>query len=91
MPVIQNCWEYLHCGREPGGHRVDELGVCPSAVPNKHDGTNRGQLGGRYCWKVAGTDCGDKVQGYYSASMLTCKRCSFYMKVKTEEGDDFEE
>ncbi|MGE5174112.1 MAG: two-CW domain-containing protein, partial [Betaproteobacteria bacterium] len=26
-----NCWEHKKCGRQPGGHKVAELGVCPSA------------------------------------------------------------
>lgn len=91
MPVIQNCWEFLHCGREPGGHRIDELGICPAAVPNRFDGENRGQFAGRCCWKVAGTHCGDIITGYYAASMLTCKKCFFYLKVKAEENCSFEE
>jgi len=27
-----NCWEYKKCGREPGGIKVHELGVCPATV-----------------------------------------------------------
>ena len=41
-----NCWEYFRCGREKGGKRVAELGVCPAATCNR-DGTNGGIAGGR--------------------------------------------
>jgi len=28
------CWEFIKCGREPGGHRAAELGICPVAITN---------------------------------------------------------
>jgi hypothetical protein len=28
----QNCWEYMKCGREPGGEKVAELGICRAAA-----------------------------------------------------------
>ncbi len=48
----KNCWEVKKCGRQPGGEKVDELGVCPAAVPNEYDGTNKGNHGGRFCWQL---------------------------------------
>jgi hypothetical protein len=32
-----NCWEVKKCGREPGGVKVKELGVCPASelMPRK--------------------------------------------------------
>ena len=30
-----NCWEVKKCGREPGGAKVAELGVCPASTGNK--------------------------------------------------------
>ena len=24
-----NCWEYKKCGRQPGGDRAKEMGICP--------------------------------------------------------------
>ncbi len=47
-----NCWEFKKCGREAGGAKVAELGVCP-AYPNA----------GTHCARIAGTFCGGKVQG----------------------------
>ena len=51
----QNCWEYMKCGRQPGGDKVVDLGVCPAAEDNSYDGLNRGKNAGRFCWAGAGT------------------------------------
>jgi len=29
-PGKLNCWEFKKCGRQPGGPKVAELGVCPA-------------------------------------------------------------
>jgi len=84
-----NCWEFKKCGREPGGAKVNELGVCPSATNDPSEGINKGKKGGRYCWKLAGTFCGGKVEGTWAAKLLTCVTCDFFKRVKEEEGDDF--
>lgn len=34
----QNCWEFKKCGREPGGAKASELGVCPAATDASSDG-----------------------------------------------------
>ncbi|MFC1745837.1 two-CW domain-containing protein [Candidatus Riflebacteria bacterium] len=86
----KNCWQVKKCGREPGGCMVDELGVCPSPVAAEYDGKNCGKNAGRYCWRVAGTFCGGKIQGTFSAKMLNCAKCPFFKQVREEEGDDFE-
>ena len=64
MPV--NCWEFKNCGRQPGGPRAAELGVCPASSNVKVNGTNQGRNGGRICWAVAGTLCDGKVQGSFA-------------------------
>lgn len=84
----QNCWEAMHCGREPGGDRVAELGVCPAAIEDRVDGVNRGTKAGRACWAVAGTFCGGKVQGTF-AQKSDCVLCPFYHRVVNEEAGDF--
>lgn len=33
MAIEKNCWEFKKCGRETGGSKVKELGVCVT-VPN---------------------------------------------------------
>ena len=86
---LSNCWQVMNCGRQPGGHRVDEMGVCPVAIDMTHYGKNRGLFAGRYCWKVVGTLCENKVQTSYAEKMRDCAKCKFFQQVKVEEGDEF--
>jgi len=81
-----NCWEVMKCGREPGGKKVDELGVCPSATEVRVDGMNCGHNGGRACWAITGTLCKDEVQGTFAIKYRDCRHCEFYKLVKKEEG-----
>lgn len=82
----QNCWEIKKCGREPGGVKVSELGVCPAATASIAHGKNGGKYGGRICWAIAGTLCGGRVQGSYAQKQITCLTCDFFDKVSHEEG-----
>jgi hypothetical protein len=80
-----NCWEFKKCGRQPGGPKAAELGVCPAAVSAVLNGAHGGQNAGRACWVVAGSLCGGKIQGTYAKKLLNCWRCEFMNKVKQEE------
>jgi hypothetical protein len=62
-----NCWEYMNCGREQGGAKAIESGVCP-AYPDF----------GRHCARVAGTLCGGKVQGVFATNLTDCLKCDYY-------------
>ena len=62
-----NCWEFKKCGREAGGAKVAELGVCPAYPDN-----------GTRCARVAGTFCGGKVQGTFAQKLSNCLQCEFY-------------
>ena len=84
-----NCWEFMGCGREVGGARVAELGVCPSSIANEMDGINRGSNAGRFCWTVAGSLCGGEVQGTFVDKILGCLKCRFFKEVEREEGSRF--
>ena len=84
-----NCWEYKKCGREPGGVKVHELGVCPATTEDKVDGTHGGKNAGRACWAVAGSMCGGKVQGTFAQKYGNCVICDFFKAVKEEEGSLF--
>ena len=84
--AMENCWEFMRCGREVGGSRVGELGVCPAAVGKQYDGLNRGVNAGRICWAVAGTLCEGKPAGKFATKIRTCIKCEFYGKVVREEG-----
>ncbi len=62
-----NCWEIKKCGREGGGVKAGELGVCP-AYPNH----------GHSCAALDGTLCGGKVQGTFAEKLRNCINCNFY-------------
>ena len=81
-----NCWEYKKCGRQPGGKKSGELGVCPGASDTSFSGINRGKNGGRICWAIAGTFCGGRVQGSFAQKRRSCLECDFYKRVQQEEG-----
>jgi hypothetical protein len=80
-----NCWEYKNCGRQPGGHKSKELGVCPVTTYGNLSGVHGGSNAGRACWVVAGSLCGGKIQGAYAQKLNNCWRCDFMNKVKQEE------
>lgn len=82
-----NCWEFKHCGRQPGGANVDKLGPCPAVTDASFEGYNGGHHGGRICWAVAGTFCGGRVQGSFAQKRLSCMDCEFYTLVESEEGN----
>ena len=81
-----NCWEVMGCGRQSGGEKVKELGVCPATLPGKYDGVNEGKHGGRFCWVMVGTLCGGEVQGTYAKKVKDCLNCKFFKQVDEEEG-----
>lgn len=83
-----NCWEVKLCGREPGGKRND-LGICPASLEARLDGIHGGINAGRACWIVAGTLCGDKVQGTFAKKYDSCEQCDFFALVQGEEGSSF--
>ena len=85
----QNCWELKKCGRETGGVKTSDLGVCPAASETSSNGVNSGKNGGRICWAVAGTFCGGKVQGDFAQKSVSCMACEVFKQVKTEEGGTF--
>jgi len=86
MKIPINCWEFKNCGRQPGGEKVKESGLCPAAIEAGNNGVNQGMNSGRICWAVAGTFCGGKVQGTYAEKYLSCMACDFFKLVKDEEG-----
>lgn len=85
----QNCWEFKGCGREPGGNKAGELGICPATSNTRLNGTHNGKAAGRSCWVVAGTLCGGIVQGTFARKFDNCIKCEFYNLVKKEETPNF--
>ncbi len=84
-----NCWEFKNCGRQPGGDKAAEFGVCPAAIDTRNNSKNKGKNAGRYCWRVAGTLCGGKLQGSFASKAMNCAVCDFFKEVKKEEGSHY--
>lgn len=82
----KNCWEIKKCGREPGGTKTNDLGVCPAASASQCNGINSGKNAGRICWAIAGTFCGGKVQGDFAQKSVSCMSCEVFKLIKAEEG-----
>jgi len=85
----KNCWEVKNCGRNPGGDKVDEFGLCPVSMPGHYEGVNHGKHGGRFCWRIAGTLCGGEPQGTAAQKLFNCLDCNFFKLVIAEEGRNF--
>ena len=85
-----NCWQYMKCGREPGGENAGESkgGPCPASLEKKLDGIHGGKNAGRACWMVAGTFCKGKVTGTFAEKLEDCLICPFLKIVREEEGKD---
>jgi hypothetical protein len=81
-----NCWEFKKCGRQIGGEKVKEQGVCIAAQEMRVNGVNGGKNGGRCCYALAGTLCGGKVQGSFVSKVSNCVQCDVYQTITKEEG-----
>ncbi len=83
----RNCWEFKGCGRQPGGNKVAELGICPASVETRATGIHGGKNGGRCCWAVLATNCsgGDVEETRYSQKLKECMNCEFYKVTVREE------
>lgn len=64
-----NCWEVKKCGRIPGGHQVEELGLCPAWPDHGHD-----------CFLIAGA-CA--ASGSPELGQARCQACEHYQSIQT--------
>ena len=85
-----NCWEFIKCGREPGGCHAGDLSVCPATQFKALDGTHGGINAGRACWIVAGIPCQANMPGIQDLKCLDCHDCEFHLFVREEESWHFE-
>lgn len=85
----KNCWEIKKCGREPGGDKVSEYGICPATISKELQGINSGHNAGRICWAVAGTFCDGEIQGIFAQKIDSCINCVVFKLVIEEEGGNF--
>lgn len=78
----------MKCGREPGGTKSAELGVCPAATYKDAHGFLGGKNAGRACAFVSNTFYGGGIQGTYTDKEKNCGKCDFFMKLKQEHGNE---
>ena len=81
-----NCWQYMSCGREPDGARIDLFGVCPVATDTRLDGVHGGKNAGRACWVIAGSFTKEAGEMALARGHKDCAACDFYNAVQSEEG-----
>ena len=86
--MLPNCWEVKKCGREPGGVKTAELGVCIASTATVVDGVHGGKNAGRACWAIAGTLCGGRVQGTFAEKLANCTACAHYGSVRDSAGKE---
>ncbi len=80
-----NCWEYMECGYEIGGHNANESDVCPVAAETAANGLNGGDNGGRLCWLIF-DNCNQDIRCSGSGHKSSCCDCEFKSQVFMEEG-----
>ena len=68
----------MKCGREPGGEKVAELGICRAAAEEFFNGINYGENGGRMCFVIAGSFSQGETQGIFAKKYASCEDCNFY-------------
>ena len=88
--VRPNCWEFMQCGRQPGGPHERDLGPCPASTDKRLDGVHHGVSAGRACWIVSGTLCRGRAEGIYAQKLSSCRTCGFYRRVREEECPAFQ-
>lgn len=81
-----NCWEFMKCGKAPGGDKADEIGICPVANEASANGLNGGVNGGRICWVIAAVCYKEKIKCHDSQKISSCFDCKFHNQVMAEEG-----
>jgi hypothetical protein len=74
--MLRPCWEIKQCGRERGGKRAAELGVCPAYPDHGHS-----------CWRTAGTFCPGAVEGTFADKLGFCTRCEVFRLYAPDVGE----
>ena len=84
-----NCWEIKNCGYQPGVSKTKDLGTCPASTCLQANGINKGINGGRACWVIEGTLCGDTIQRGLAEKLTGCLECTVYNLIRDEEGSSY--
>lgn len=79
----------MKCGREPGGEKVQELGICPATTFDLTDGYLDGINGGKACAYIFGDFCSESHTGTSRDKKKACAACDFYNEMKYRHRVDF--
>jgi hypothetical protein len=77
--ALPRCWEIMDCGRQSGGSKVGELGVCNGSIEGL----------GYFCWAIAGTLCGEGAQCARAQRIGDCLKCEVYVLRHGYLDDDY--
>lgn len=86
----KRCWEVMDCGREPELSIDGDLGLCPAAVDPSPRERRADLFAGRYCWKVVGARCREKVAGTFYEHLIDSSACPFFEQADQSGGPRFE-
>ena len=86
----QNCWEYMKCGRHPGGDKAAAMGVCPVSVYEDLNGVHGGENAGRACWVVDSSLCPEVKRETSEMKFTGCWKCDFFQTVKNEKRSSYD-
>ena len=81
-----NCWEFMKCGKEEHGEKLNGSGPCPVSVESSAHGLNGGVNGGRICWVITDILHQCDVNCSHVHHKSSCFSCEFRYKVTAEEG-----
>jgi hypothetical protein len=71
MAKLQNCWDFMKCGFDPGGAETKRAPVCAAARATSLNDVHGGMNGGRACWFIDNTrNCGKGAGGISAISIL---------------------
>ncbi len=82
----RDCWEFFQCGREIGGEKVEELGICPAVTASERDGNCSDKNGDRGCAFISGNFCNGVNQGSLKDEEINCIQCVFFRMVSLNDG-----
>jgi hypothetical protein len=79
----------MACGREAGGRKAGELGICPVSLRSQPEGVSRAAGRGQPCWAFPGNACDHRSDGQPGQDSLACRQCERMQQVCDREGRYF--
>ena len=71
------------------GKKSANLVYVQLQIATNLNGLNGGINGGRTCWAIEKTLCGNTIQGTFTRKLSSCIQCEFYSAVRAEEKENY--